>query len=419
MSMLINPHRFGAAGGVSPITGVLATRITSGTSTSPAPWNDEAYDYTGWHDNSTNPSQATVPSGVTKARVIANMNLNASADIGMLKNGATFRGYGAAGADLLFQNIVSAPVTVSAGDYFEADHSAATLQVEEACWMSVEKFDATLKGALVYRSTTLALSAGTFATVGFDTEDYDTDGFHDNVTNNTRLTVPSGVSAVRVSGGVRLTGSSGGQTIILFQKNGASVAGLVQKDADGGSDDRVNAISGIIEVSAGDYFEMQAFSTNAATLSNGDGTWFSIEEVPSTVKRCLAIRSANQVFTAGVEAAVIWDGADIYDTDSIHDPASNNTRFTVPSGCTEARMSFGLVTPNTAGGMRVYVKKNGARFYGGAYTRQDTAGSESNSGISAWVPVSAGDYFEVFFRSDSNNVTLGALTLTSACFEGR
>src|SRR5688572_4346642 len=32
----------------------------------------------------------------------------------------------------------------------------------------------------------------TYAAVGFDAEDYDTDTFHDTVTNNSRITIPSG-----------------------------------------------------------------------------------------------------------------------------------------------------------------------------------------------------------------------------------
>jgi hypothetical protein len=41
-------------------------------------------------------------------------------------------------------------------------------------------------------SATLAITTATGTSVGMDAEDLDTDGFHDNVTNNSRFTIPAG-----------------------------------------------------------------------------------------------------------------------------------------------------------------------------------------------------------------------------------
>lgn len=41
-------------------------------------------------------------------------------------------------------------------------------------------------------SGNVAINSSGYTAIGFDAEDYDTDAFHDTVTNNTRLTVPSG-----------------------------------------------------------------------------------------------------------------------------------------------------------------------------------------------------------------------------------
>lgn len=47
-------------------------------------------------------------------------------------------------------------------------------------------------GCMVYRGSNLSVSNDTFTTVAFDNEEYDTNGFHDNSTNNSRITIPSG-----------------------------------------------------------------------------------------------------------------------------------------------------------------------------------------------------------------------------------
>ena len=47
-------------------------------------------------------------------------------------------------------------------------------------------------GASVYRSTAQTLSNDTNTVINFNAEVFDTDGFHDNSTNNSRLTIPTG-----------------------------------------------------------------------------------------------------------------------------------------------------------------------------------------------------------------------------------
>src|SRR5947207_13129449 len=45
--------------------------------------------------------------------------------------------------------------------------------------------------ALVHNSVAQNIASGATATINFDVEDFDTDGLHDNVTNNARLTAPA------------------------------------------------------------------------------------------------------------------------------------------------------------------------------------------------------------------------------------
>ena len=51
---------------------------------------------------------------------------------------------------------------------------------------------ASFSGFFVYNTANQAISTATATSVNFDAESIDTDGFHSNTTNNTRITIPSG-----------------------------------------------------------------------------------------------------------------------------------------------------------------------------------------------------------------------------------
>jgi hypothetical protein len=62
----------------------------------------------------------------------------------------------------------------------------------------------------------------TLTAVAWDTEVYDTNSWHDNATNNTRVTVPSSVNKVRLTAGFFADLISGADRIRLhIYKNGA------------------------------------------------------------------------------------------------------------------------------------------------------------------------------------------------------
>lgn len=118
--------------------------------------------------------------------------------------------------------------------------------------------------------------------IAWDAESYDVGGWHDNVTNNTRLTVPSGVSRVRVSAHVRLQNvTANAFASVQIKKNNAIFDGNAKQTvSNNGTTADVEAFSPVIAVSAGDYFE-------ANLQVNGDvsvdviaaESWFAIEKV--------------------------------------------------------------------------------------------------------------------------------------------
>ena len=136
-------------------------------------------------------------------------------------------------------------------------------------------------GALVTKSSSQAIAAGVTTALTWDQEVYDTNDFHDNVTNNTRMTIPAGVTKVICRSNI--TGSNQtGQLVLSLRKNGSDVEGGFLCDTDTSGIDGLNGVSSVIDVSAGDYFEVFAFSSSARDISNNVFTWFSIEAVPES-----------------------------------------------------------------------------------------------------------------------------------------
>lgn len=134
-------------------------------------------------------------------------------------------------------------------------------------------------GALVKSVANQSLTTSTDTILIFGGETYDTDDYHDNSTNNSRLTVPSGVSRVRLTAAFRDTTSVTGQFIIRILKNGGSFPGQPIQESDTAGGDAASIASPVVSVVAGDYFEVQVFVVGTRTIEPDDAVYFSIEKV--------------------------------------------------------------------------------------------------------------------------------------------
>lgn len=117
------------------------------------------------------------------------------------------------------------------------------------------------RGALVKKAadeTTANYSASGGTAVPWTGEEYDTDSIHDNVTNNTRLTVPASVTKVKVWATISMSLGTAADTITLrINKNGSPAVGLPFLRAEGGNASTGMLISTpVLVVTAGDYFEL-------------------------------------------------------------------------------------------------------------------------------------------------------------------
>jgi len=77
------------------------------------------------------------------------------------------------------------------------------------------------RGCLLEKTVDQAIPANVYTSIAFDSEVYDTDGFHDNVTNNSQIIIPAnkGIRLVQFFGGIDWAGSSVNHRILRLAKN--------------------------------------------------------------------------------------------------------------------------------------------------------------------------------------------------------
>lgn len=110
-----------------------------------------------------------------------------------------------------------------------------------------------------------------------------------------------------------------------------------------------------------------------------------------------AVKTASfPTLTTGVAATLAFDGTDVYDTDAYHDPASNNTRLTVPSGKDGKYIPWAKVEFATNGTSyrRLHLMKNGSLIH---LTTAMAHASVGTIMTVTWMPVTlvATDYLEL------------------------
>lgn len=143
---------------------------------------------------------------------------------------------------------------------------------------------ARFRGALIYKgSDQTAANFTTLTAMTFDSESYDTEGFHDTVSNTSRLTVPAGVTKVRLTGHARVSSHTANKYTSLFiSKNGSysyvgQVGQVMYSDL---TVVEVAVTSPVLDVTAGDYFELGLeIETDTSVTVEGTRTWFAMEVI--------------------------------------------------------------------------------------------------------------------------------------------
>lgn len=303
-------------------------------------------------------------------------------------------------------------------------------------------------------------------TIRFLQSDFDTGGFW-SVSQPNRLTIPAGVTKVRLRAAVAVSTSDliSPVNLFSFKKNGSEnyFSGSSRDVVPVGGYPNPGTVyeTGVIAVEEGDYFEA-IFSVDASFSLSDAWTWFEVEvmeeigadayrtqdlldvsnDIPSSGEvlvwdaslgkykpgvpvvdapiqpgsgrafmGALVRRTADLTGVAPPIFPIIWQSG-VYDTDSFWS-ASQPSRLTIPAGVLKVRLTAYLkpVGSDWSGAVLCQVYKNGTASYLGEASLGWTAGY-GDAGITtqtAIISVEQGDYFEVRFNTNkSGNTTLSA-----------
>lgn len=246
------------------------------------------------------------------------------------------------------------------------------------------------------------------------------------VDRETRLVVPTGVTKVRLAAGVDTDATSTSNFQLYIGKNGAAFPGdaMVSHRMDFATISKGEAFqTPVLEVTEGDYFDVQMETATSNNLDATAGTFFALEVVEEdalsfpgvTVERphigARATKSGDQTgLAASIFNAFTWDQED-YDTgyqgNPFHDNATNNSRMTVPANVTRVRLHALIGVSGATATIDVRLRKNGANMTPD-HNERAPSGQQRFHMDSGVVDVVEGDYFEVVEFHNSGTVTVRA-----------
>jgi hypothetical protein len=177
-------------------------------------------------------------------------------------------------------------VMLNPGDLLELRAPAGSPQDSALADISVRlKGDGGFRGAMAMLTSAFSVANASATPIDWDTTEYDTDSSFSG-SNPSRLTVPPGVTRVRLVGGVFFASDTDtAARNVSIRKNGSTVqgGGLVQTDNGGSTpgNTALNVSSAVLSVVGGDYFELFARqdSGGALDVTVSDFTFFGIEVV--------------------------------------------------------------------------------------------------------------------------------------------
>ena len=136
----------------------------------------------------------------------------------------------------------------------------------------------TFSGCRVTQSAGQTIANASTTTLNFNTETFDVDGYHDNVTNNNRLTIPAGKSGYfLIFAKLNMTANATGSYQGVLRKNGSQIATFASKNNTGiNGEPAVTIIASGVPTDFFDFAVYQDSSGNLDTISGTTATTFGI-----------------------------------------------------------------------------------------------------------------------------------------------
>lgn len=180
------------------------------------------------------------------------------------------------------------------GSYTENPGTPLNLTSAAIVSCTIHSTPLNFRGALVFNNASQNTTAsGAWYTMTWNSESYDTSSFHDTTTNTSRITIPNGVSKIKLWGNAEFPATAvTGLRGLRFYKNGTGVAPGTSEILIPANVSAAAAIQSVslstptLNVVAGDYFEMQVFQSSGTAAiaigtnsTTGDKTYFAVQAV--------------------------------------------------------------------------------------------------------------------------------------------
>ena len=128
-------------------------------------------------------------------------------------------------------------------------------------------------------STTQSLADATPTAVAFDTEATDSAALHDNATNNSRITVPTGEAGTwEFEASLEFAANATGQRQVSFRFDGATTIGFVSVQSTSSGVTRLN-VTVKVALTVGQYAEVMASQNSGGALNLAADRYFSGQRV--------------------------------------------------------------------------------------------------------------------------------------------
>ena len=219
---------------------------------------------------------------MTKARTLAD---NFAADINGITAGTGISGGGTSGTVTVTNSMATAidakgDLVVGTGaDTFgrlavasTAGYLLAVDSTETTGLKWAAPAAASFVGCRLKRNSQQVVSNNTVTTIQFNAEDFDTDGFHDNSTNNSRVTIPSGKGGKYLFVGTAYADTGNidklGRWYGWLRKNGAGSINTTYIEFGGSANGYETwSIYSILDLVATDYIEWQVFQSTGVSAN--------------------------------------------------------------------------------------------------------------------------------------------------------
>lgn len=285
----------------------------------------------------------------------------------------------------------------------------------------------TMRAKTYLSAATTAVANTTETSISWTAEAFDVGNLHDLSSNPSRFTIPTGGDGLYlVLAQAQFASDADGIRSVRIFVNGSLVA---QNDMAAGTTDALSfQAHALLSLVAGDYVEVKVWHSAGASLDlNGSTETETYCEVmrllattTTTLPRCQAVRTTNQTLGNGVATAIALDG-ETFDTHTMHDNSSNNSRIVTPAqqgGLYHIVGQFAFAAA-FIGVWQVELRKNGAtslakcRGIGGNIGSQDITGQ-----VSVLATMDPTDYVELVITQTatgggSHDVVGGGLNSTN------